>query len=693
MNELLARLKQRKLVQWAIAYVAFAFALLQGLDIVAQRFEWPGAIERYLILVLAVGLCVVLVIAWYHGERGVQRIGGTELLIIALLLAIGGTLIWRFGPAANTRVAPPTVSSVTPLSAQPIPAKSVAVLPFENLSADKNNAYFTDGIQDLILTKLADIGDLKVISRTSTTKYSSHPDDLKSIGRQLGVATILEGSVQKSGNRVLINVQLIDAKTDGHVWAESYTRTLDNIFGVEGEVAQKVADALKAKLSSAENAQLSAMPTQNRDAYDLFLRGEYLTRRGDYGSDTESWKDAIALYRQALGKDPDFALAYARLSYTQSLLAWFTSNVMDVEQLVEQARANAERALAMAPRLAAAQLALGYSEYYGAGDYPVALRTFEAALALQPNDAEALRAQGLIQRRMGRLDAATASFRRALELDPRNTQVMDALGQVRMMTGRYGEAEAWFQRALGVDPGDLNGRFWLALSVALAGGDIDRSLTILSGENGYLKLARATLLTWQRKYPQALALVASVPDTPANFAISDNGPKSLLLANLYRLQGNAARARPLYEQALAESRARMVRGTSIKHAIGWANVADAQIGLGDDSGAMDSIRNALAMVARSGDRIDGPEIVLFCAALDARIGRKDDALSLLGKALGMTGIRMYTSPAVLRIDPAWDPIRKDPRFQALFKKFAEYKPAANPVAPAPVAAASGGTHG
>src|SRR5690348_7877429 len=269
----LARLKQRKLVQWAIAYVAFAFALLQGVDIVAQRFGWPDQVEKLLILVLAIGFVVVLVLAWYHGERGAQKVSGTEIVILALLLAIGGGLLWRFERATPSTSSPdaaqPNPGATLPTApVAAIPAKSIAVLPFENLSGDKGNAYFADGMQDLILTKLADIGDLKVISRTSTAKYQSHPDNLKIIAQQLGVATILEGSVQKAGNQVLVNVQLIDAHTDSHIWADSYTRTLDNIFGVEGEVAQKVADALKARLTSTEQQNVAAIPTQNAAAYN-----------------------------------------------------------------------------------------------------------------------------------------------------------------------------------------------------------------------------------------------------------------------------------------------------------------------------------------------------------------------------------------------------------------------------------------
>src|SRR5690348_10164599 len=231
MSEFLIRLKQRKLVQWALAYVAAAWAVLQALGLAVDSYDWPHGVMRIAFAVIALGFVVALVLAWYHGERGAQRVTGTELLILALLLAIGGGLLWRFERTTSATSSPDAAQRnpgatllMTPIVA--IPAKSIAVLPFENLSGDKDNAYFADGMQDLILTKLADIGDLKVISRTSTAKYQSHPDNLKIIAQQLGVAAILEGSVQKAGNQVLVNVQLIDAHTDSHIWADSYTRTL-----------------------------------------------------------------------------------------------------------------------------------------------------------------------------------------------------------------------------------------------------------------------------------------------------------------------------------------------------------------------------------------------------------------------------------------------------------------------------------
>src|SRR5262249_408467 len=275
MNEFFQRLKQRKLVQWAIAYVAAAFALLQGIDIVAQQFGWPEGVRRGITLALIVGFFVTLVLAWYHGERGAQRVTGTELLIIALVLALGGGLLWRFTAVRLPEKALGRPNEQKTELAVTIPEKSIAVLPFENLSDDKGAAYFAEGIEDEILTKLASIADLKVISRTSTAKYKSKPEDLKTVSQQLRVATILEGSVQKAADKVRVNVQLIDARADSHLWANTYDRDLADVFAIQTEVAQKIADSLKAKLSPAEANTMARAPTKDTEAYDLFLKGEF----------------------------------------------------------------------------------------------------------------------------------------------------------------------------------------------------------------------------------------------------------------------------------------------------------------------------------------------------------------------------------------------------------------------------------
>src|SRR5437773_10123497 len=246
MNEFLQRLKQRKLVQWAIAYVAAAFALLQGIDIVAQQFGWPEGVRRGITLGLVVGFFVTLVLAWYHGERGAQRVTGTELLIIGLVLILGGGFLWRFAAA---RSADSKTATVPNESRSAINEKSIAVLPFDNLSRDPDNAYFCEGVQDEILTRLAKVSDLKVVSRTSTQHFKSSPDNLPQIAKQLGVMHVLEGSVQKSNNQVRVNVQLINALTDAHLWADTYDRKLTDIFAVESEIAKTIAETLQAKLT------------------------------------------------------------------------------------------------------------------------------------------------------------------------------------------------------------------------------------------------------------------------------------------------------------------------------------------------------------------------------------------------------------------------------------------------------------
>jgi TolB-like protein/Flp pilus assembly protein TadD len=698
-DELWQRLRQRKLVQWAIAYVAFAFALLQGLDVTAQRFEWPGASERYLILALAVGFFVVLVLAWYHGERGTQRIGGTELLILALLLAIGGTLIWRLGPAnkpelvplvshaaAARHVAPKATPSI---AAPPIAAKSIAVLPFENLSNDKENDYFVAGMQDLILTKLADIGDLKVIARTSTAKYASHPEDLKSIGRQLGVATILEGSVQKQGKQVLINVQLIDTASDSHVWAQDYTRTLDNVFGVEGEVAEKIANALDAKLSSAEAANLVAVPTHNEVAYDLFLRAEYQANLTQIVGNPTLIGSAIRLYRQAIEKDPGFALAYARLSYVESAHASLGGEDNGA-QLKARAYADAAHALELAPNLAAAQLALGYNLYWGHLDYEGALKAFSAALALRPNDSGALEGRGLVLRRMGRFDEAIASLESSFRQDPRNSVLATEIAGTCMTMARYADAERWSQRALTLEPGNIPAREALVHSILFGSGDTVRALSAVTGNASRLKVAsRAPLLIYQRRYREALDLLQSTPlEIPGNvratFLRYVVVGKPQTEAWLFRLMGKPERGRPLYEHVLPLLRAQLEVQHDLDLARVWNRIAEAELGLGHTAEGLDAIEKSQAIVAASKDRAYAPRLMQVNAAEYAQANRPDLAVPLLAEALATPGIGGDYSPVMLWLDPMWDPIRKDARFRALLEQYARYKPA---VIPTTVAAA------
>ena len=698
-------LKRRHVVRVAIAYVVAGWLLVQVATQVFPFFKIPDWSVRLVVLLIVIGFPVAVAFAWVFEltPEGIRRTApadspdarppqshrsvGQKLnaIIVAMLVLAVAFLGWRLYAVrhlpgtATTEAAPvsttTTAASAPSASAQSAPAKSIAVLPFENLNVDQKDAYFVAGMQDLILTKLADIGDLKVISRTSTEKYKSHPDDLKTIGEQLGVATILEGSVQKAGNEVLVNVQLIDTRSDSHIWAQSYQRTLDNVFGVEGDVAEKIAAALQTKLSGTEAASLAAVPTHNQAAMDLFLRAEFLANKGSTNYDSSKFRPAIPLYRRAIEQDPGFALAFARVSWVESALAWFGGGGMDVKQLRTQAQADAKQALKLAPKLAASQLALGFSDYYGRGDYVGALQAFAAALVLKPNDADALAAQGYVQRREGRFDDSIASLQKAFALDPRNSSLAYEVGATCMMASRYPEAQDWFQRALAIDPDNLNAKGYYANAIALGTGDIPRALAAAEGDDPALKLTRVTLLVYQRKFGEALALLASVPDTPDNFPPALNGPKVEQQASLYRLMGDEARARLLFAEALPVLRAQLKMLQGIGLAFQWQQIAYAEINAGQTAAGLDAEAKSLKILADHPDQVYGPQIKGTAAQRYAQAHHPELAVPALAKALATPGIGILYSPALLWLDPMLDPIRPDPGFQALLKQYAKYKPA------------------
>src|SRR5262249_3927691 len=306
-----------------------------------------------------------------------------------------------------------------------LPQKSIAVLPFENLSRDLENAYFADGIQDEILSTVGKIGDLKVISRTSTAKYKSSPENLREVAAELDVATVLEGSVQKAGDRARIIVQLIDAQTDTHLWSETYDRDLKDIFSVESEVAQKIADSLKEKLTPEAAQSLEQVPTRNVEAYNLYLKAGYYVREANSGNGELAvvLPKALDLYAQAIAKDPSFALAWAQVSYVHSSMHW--SGADDSPTQMQMAEDAARRALALNPQLPEAHIALGCVAYWGKRDYANALAEFEQARKARPNDAQVIIAIASVNRRLGKLQIALDEFYRAAALDPRDASVME----------------------------------------------------------------------------------------------------------------------------------------------------------------------------------------------------------------------------------------------------------------------------
>jgi TolB-like protein/Tfp pilus assembly protein PilF len=485
MNQLFQRLKERKLVQWAIAYLAAAFALLQGIDIVAQQFGWPETLRRGITLGLVVGFFVTLVLAWYHGERGAQRVTGMELFILATLVALGGLLLPRLAP--NSPV--PAAASINATAPIAIPQKSIAVLPFENLSDDKGAAYFADGIQDEILTKLTSIADLKVISRTSTRRFKSAPENVREIGQQLGVAHLLEGSIQKSHDQVRVNVQLINAGTDSHVWAETYDRKLNDIFGVEGEIATSIAGMLQVKLTGSAKRLLAARPTENMEAHQLYLQGVFYHARG---SKTD-YDKAIGFYRHAIELDPRYALAWTQLSISWLNLSRKFLNGEPAREAYNQALAAAESALALDPNLAAAHTARGLVLESADFDWKGAEAEFRRAIELAPHDNAPKTTLADLVATLGHPEQAAGLVREELTSDPLCASCYHWLASYLSPVNRLDEAEQAIRKAIELQPGHAD--FYTQLTViAIQRGDARAALDAAGKEveaGGWQEIALA----------------------------------------------------------------------------------------------------------------------------------------------------------------------------------------------------------
>ena len=662
-------LRERKLVQWALAYAAAAFALLQGIDIVAQRFAWPEPVERLLIVALCIGFFVVLVLAWYHGERGAQKVSATELTILTLLLAIGGGMLWRFaatGPApAGSAPAGVASASATAAAAAPtaVPDKSIAVLPFENLSSDKENEYFASGMQDMILTKLSEIAELRVASRTSTQKYKSHPDDIRTIAQTLGVAHVLEGSVQKAGNRVLINLQLIDAATDKHLWAQSYTRTLDNIFGVEGEVAQTVADALKAKLSPAEVANVEKVGTRNKEAYDLFLRALYFLDNANRSGDYDNLKRSIELANPAIALDPEYVRPYTVLALDYDKLGGHT----------DEQEAAARKALSLEPGSAQAQRQMAYVLSVR-GDPAGALEHMREAVRLAPGEPSMSLGLGFTLADDGRMEEAAEAFARAIELDPRVNFYKLSAGELALYRRRYAQALDLFRHCVASDPDDLPSVAYLSETWRIGFGDLPAARKALEAASAPASRSGTLARRWFNQYlleRDFTAAVRVVEQAPQNEFDNSRIPKGSYVGRAERAQGHVAQARAAFSAARTGLEGWLK--SDPKNAQLHARLALVLAGLGEFDAALREAEQAQTLnVIR---RLDS-EILVALAQVQAFAGHPDDAFATLEKLSTMPS-GMDISSALLRLDPDWDVLRNDPRFGALVSRFAEAEKAAS----------------
>jgi len=544
--------------------------------------------------------------------------------------------------------------------------KSIAVLPFQNLSDEKENAYFADGIQDDILTNLSKIGDLKVISRTSVMSYRGDAvRNAREIGKALGVATLLEGSVRRSGNRVRVNVQLINANNDEHIWAEDYDRDLTDVFAIQTDLAQKIASALQAKLSPNEKARLDRRPTQNADAYLLFVQAHDYSTRMDLFRDTSL--KAEPLFEQAIKLDPDFALAFAGLSMVQS---WVYHSSDPNPARREKARLNAEAALRLQPDLPEGHLALGLSYYYGDRDYERALAEFEIARRGLPNDDQAYFAIGSIQRRQGKWAESTANLEKAVALDPKNTNILNNLVFSYLALRNFEASDRTIDRIIAADPQSFQGAALKGFVAVQLKGDLnfaDKQFSSIAPEtdpDGLMTWARVYFLTLERKFPEALAVVQKFPGETMFTSTTAPLPKAYAEGMIHLLQGDKAEAQAKLEQGylVSEKLLREAPDDPARHAQHGLILA----ALGRKQEAIAEGKRAVGLLPESQDALDGPKGTDVLAQIYAWTGESDEAFRLLDHLLAIpSGL---TIP-ILKLDPVWDPLRKDPRFQALIDKY------------------------
>jgi len=442
MPSLLQRLKERKLFQWGLAYLAGAWLIFQGIEVLAEPWNLSEAVQRTIHVLLGVGFFVMLILAWYHGEKGRQRASGVELLILAGILVIAGAAVALLGRGSQGEVAGglPEDSPVV------VSEKSVAVLPFVNIGGDPENEYFSDGITGDIINHLAKIADLKVISRTSVMQYKESEKNLRQIGRELGVAAIVEGEVQQTGDQVRINAQLIDAETDEHLWAEQYNRALTDVFAIQSDVAQQITAALRATLTRAEASRINERPTDNLEAYDNYLRG----RRFWNQRSLAAFDSAISYFNQAIFLDPDFARAYAGLAESYVLLPEYGGP--SIPEILPFAKAATERARALDPELVEAYTASGYIKEVFEWDREGAERDFLKAIELNPDYATAHLWYAELLGVTRRWDEALAEARTAVELDPLSPAPNLILGLLLAFSGRPDDAIAAFERTLEIVP-------------------------------------------------------------------------------------------------------------------------------------------------------------------------------------------------------------------------------------------------
>jgi TolB-like protein/Tfp pilus assembly protein PilF len=669
-QKFLAELKRRNVYKVAVAYIVASWALAQGIAQVLPVFDISNSIIRWVIVALMLGFPIAMALAWIyeltpeglvredqvepHERKSAGRI--LDFAIIGVLLVLIGVLIFARLPSRSS-------------SGEIIPEKSIAVLPFANFSADKQNSFLADGIQDDILTALARIGDLRVISRSSVMQFrdpAAHT--LREIGKLLGVANVLEGSVRRQGDQVVVNVQLIDALKDRHLWANRYERTLADSLGLQGELASQIANELRVTLSSNEKTNVETKPTDNSEAYLVYLQANQIER----GPDTllEDYKKAERLYVKAITLDPKFALAHARLASTRAEIFHYYE---PLDSWKTRARSSAETALQLQPSLGEAHLAIGQCVYWFEQDYDAALAEFNTALRLAPNNSETGGLIAAIKRRQGKWDEALEGYRQMSRLDPQNPNITRNLLFTCTSMRRWADAAHEAERMRAMAPDSIVAKtqrgyvdFWWK-------GDTNLLKSILAeipagtDPDGEVTTCRWDAAMIGRDFATASHALEASPINDLSYLNGSTTPKSFLQGCVYLAQGNAGDAQRLFEVARQNFEAAVKE--SPKSAERHANFGLINAFMGRKEEATREARRAVELKPESKDALDGALMSAYLALVYVRVGEKDLALPLIERLLKTPGPVDSANYSVtlndLKYRWEWDPIRNDPRFQKL----------------------------
>ena len=661
MSGFFEELKRRKVYRVAIAYIVMSWALAQGLAQVLPVFDISNSLIRVVIALLLIGFPVALVLAWVFDvtPQGIKvtPAPGTHRRRNLILLISAGVIV---SASAGFLLLPGTIRQKVD--------KSVAVLPFQNLSSDPDNAYFADGIQQEVLTRLAKIADLKVISRASTQQYQSKPANFAEIAKQLGVANILEGTVQKAADQVRVNVHLVNAQTGSQLWAETYDRKLSDIFVVESEIAKGIAESLQAKLTGREEQALAARPTNNPEAHDAYLRGLAYEARGNYSRD--ALFKAIDYYDLAVRLDPNFALAWARLSGAHALLYFNRGEATNARR--NAAKEALESAQKLQPDSPETLLFLGYYQYWVLRDYGPAKTTFERVSKMLPGNSDVLYALGAVAGREGNWDQSIAYWERGLALDPRDPALLTEVAFAYAVLRQFPAALKLYDQALDILPNEPS-IMALKASIYQAEGNLQEAAKALVQVNAETTSNTAvrikfTQLRLERNFIESNQLVQAQQAKLQSTAGIDKGVKQVGIARFQRLTGDTARAKATAEQA--RNTLQPLSKDQPENAFIAAALAVADATLGEKASAINEAQRAITLLPSSKDRVSGPGFEENLALVDMMIGENSQAISILTRLLQTPYAGwLYTpapiTPALLRLDPTWDPLRGDPAFQKL----------------------------